>query len=85
MPIPKRPPHNPLPRKVRLPPELARLQAYVSAAVETERMTQLVDYLGDLRREFDAVAAELKMMGFCTPCYLSELDDGSDHDCVDAD
>jgi hypothetical protein len=24
-------------------------------------------------------------MGFCAPCYLSELDDGDDHDCVGED
>jgi hypothetical protein len=41
----------------------------------------LVDYLHDLRQEFDWAAAELKTLGFCAPCYFSILDDGDEHDC----
>lgn len=48
-------------------------------------MTRLVDYLDDLRKEFDATAADLKTLGFCAPCYLSILDDGDDHDCPEED
>ena len=69
----------------RLSPRLAEVQKLLNAFAESERMTALVDYLEDLRREFDSVAAELKARGFCTPCYLSELDDGDDHHCVEED
>lgn len=81
MPPPQIPPQNP----PRLSPKLAELQQLLNAMAEDERMTALVNYLDDLRLEFDAVAAELKAMGFCTPCYLSEMDDGDEHDCVDPD
>jgi hypothetical protein len=50
----------------RLSPQLAALFAQLDAMADSERMTQLVDYLDDLRREFDW-AAELKAMGFCAP------------------
>lgn len=85
MPVPPLPPRNPAPNPQHLSPRLAELQQLLNNLAETERMTRLVDYLHDLQKEFDAVAAELKAMGFCAPCYLSELDDGDDHDCVDAD
>jgi hypothetical protein len=74
------PPPKPLPP---LSPRLAEIYRMFEGIARSERMTLLVDYLEDLRREFDWVAAELKPMGFCTPCYLSELDDGDGHDCVD--
>jgi hypothetical protein len=77
MPTPKNPP--------RFSPALAKLYQHLNAIAESDRMTLLVDYLADLRREFDWVSAELKELGFCTPCYLSELDDGDDHDCVGED
>lgn len=77
MPVPK-----PLPP---LSPRLAEIYQLFQGIAQSERMTALVDYLEDLRREFDSVAAELKEMGFCTPCYLSELDDGDEHDCVEED
>jgi hypothetical protein len=87
MPTPKFPPQkgagaSPHP-SIRLSPRLAHIQEMLNAAAESERMTRLVDYLEDLRREFDATAAELKTLGFCAPCYLSEQDDGDDHDCVE--
>ncbi len=74
MPAPKIPP--------RFSPRLAELYQSLYAIADSERMTALVDYIEDLRKEFDAVSAELKELGFCTPCYLTELDDGDDHDCV---
>lgn len=55
------------PSASRLSPQLAALFAQLDAMAESERMTQLVDYLADLRREFDWAAAELKAMGFCAP------------------
>jgi hypothetical protein len=36
------------------------------------REWQLVRYLGDLKREFDAVAQELTELGFCARCYLQD-------------
>jgi hypothetical protein len=77
MPAPKTPPH--------FSPKLTELHRMLHALAESERMTALVDYLEDLRKEFDWAAAELKGLGFCAPCYLTELDDGDDHDCVDGD
>lgn len=77
MPTPKLPP--------RLSPRMAEIYQLFHAIAESDRTTALVDYLEDLRREFNWVAAELKGLGFCTPCYLSELDDGDDHDCVEED
>lgn len=77
MPLPNIPP--------RVPPPLAELYQRLHAIAESERTTSLVDYIEDLRREFDWVSAELKTLGFCTPCYLSELDDGNDHDCAEED
>jgi hypothetical protein len=74
MPTPKVPP--------RFSPMLADLYQRLHAIAESERMTSLVDYLEDLRKEFDWAAAELKTLGFCAPCYLSELDNGDGHDCV---
>ena len=52
---------------------------------KSERMDQLVNYLHDLRQEFDWAAAELKTLGFCAPCYFSILDDGDEHDCPEED
>lgn len=75
MPTPKIPP--------RLSPRMAEIYQIFHAVAESERVTVLVDYLSDLRREFDFVSAELKTLGFCAPCYLTELDDGGDHDCVE--
>jgi hypothetical protein len=77
MPTPKIPPP--------MSPRLAEMYELLIGIAESERMTALVDYLEDLRREFDNVAAELKQLGFCAPCYLTELDDGDDHDCVEED
>lgn len=77
MPTPKIPP--------RMSPRLAEMYEMLIGIAESERTTALVDYIEDLRREFDWVAAELKQLGFCTPCYLSELDDGDHHDCVGED
>ena len=69
----------------RLSPQLAELYQRLHAIAESDRMTSPVDYLEDLRREFDWAAAELKTLGFCAPCYLSELDNGDDHDCGEED
>jgi hypothetical protein len=77
MPSPKIPP--------RFSPFMADIYQRLHAIAESERTTALVDYLEDLRKEFDWAAAELKKLGFCTPCYLSQLDDGDDHDCVEED
>ncbi len=85
MPPPKTPPRLSPKIAPRMSPRLADLQKLLDAIAESERMTALVDYLEDLRREFDWAAAELKTLGFCTPCYLTELDDGDDHDCVGED
>jgi hypothetical protein len=73
-----------MPRKpLRLSPELAAIQDTINAMAKDERVSQLVDYLDELRTEFAWTAAELKAMGFCAPCYLSDLEAGDDHDCVD--
>lgn len=90
MPSPKNPPRKaaaPAPGTLTLPlsPKLAALQAMLDELAKSERMTRLVDYLDDLRKEFDATAADLKTLGFCAPCYLSILDDGDDHDCPEED
>ena len=69
----------------RFSPLMADLYQRLHAIAESDRMTALVDYLADLRLEFDWVAAELKALGFCAPCYLSGLDDGDDHDCEEDD
>lgn len=68
-----------------LSPRMAELYELFYAIAESDRTNLLVDYIEDLRHEFDWVSAELKTLGFCTPCYLSELDDGDDHNCVDED
>lgn len=78
MPSPKTAPRQ----SPKMPLRLDEVQKLLNAVAESERMTMLVDYLEDLRREFDSVTAELKALGFCAPCYLSGLDDGNDHDCV---
>lgn len=70
-------PHIP----ARVSPALADLYRRVRAMAEDERTSALVDYLDDLRREFDWASAELKALGFCAPCYLSGLTRGDDHDC----
>lgn len=70
---------------MRLSPQLAALQNMLNGIAQSERMDQLVNYLHDLRREFDATAEELKAMGFCAPCYFSMLDNGDDHDCPEDD
>lgn len=85
MPTPKTPPRLSPKISPRMSPRLADLQKLLDAIAESERMTILVDYLEDLRREFDWAAAELKELGFCAPCYLSGRDDGDDHDCVEED
>lgn len=77
MPSPKIPP--------RMSPRLAEMYALLIGIAESDRTTALVDYLHDLRKEFDWAAAQLKELGFCTPCYLSQLDDGDEHDCVEED
>jgi hypothetical protein len=83
MPVPKTPP-RPSPKiSTKMSPRLAEVQKLLNAFAASERMTMLVDYLSDLQHEFDWAAAELKELGFCAPCYLSELDDGDDHDCVE--
>ncbi len=69
----------------KMSPHLAEVQKLLDAFAESERMTMLVDYLENLRREFDWAAAELKELGFCAPCYLSVPDDDDDHDCVEED
>ena len=76
---PRAAPYQPIP----LSPKLAAMQAMLNELAKSERMDQLVDYLDDLRKEFDAVAAELASMGFCTPCYLSGLDEDGGHDCIE--
>ena len=86
MPAPKLPPRKAPPLAPKAPvlplsPKLAGLQAMLNELAKTERTTQLVDYLHDLRQEFDWAAAELKTLGFCAPCYFSILDDGDAHDC----
>jgi hypothetical protein len=40
----------------------------LKALADDDRTTQLVNYLDDLRREFDEVAAELKTLGLCAHC-----------------
>ena len=81
MPPPKLPPRKAPQPPVPLSPKLAGLQAMLNELAKSERTTQLVDYLHDLRQEFDWAATELKTLGFCAPCYFSMLDDGDDHDC----
>ena len=81
MPPPKLPPRTVSQKPLPLSPKYAGLQAMLNELAKTERTTQLVDYLHDLRQEFDWAAAELKTLGFCAPCYFSILDDGDDHDC----
>jgi hypothetical protein len=85
MPTPKIPPRNPPKKPTVLSPRLAEIQEMLNAVAESERMTRLVDYLHDLRKEFDSVADELKAMGFCAPCYMSGMEDGDDHDCPEED
>ena len=70
-------PHIP----ARVSPALADLYRRVHAMAEDEQTSALVDYLEDLRREFDWASAELKALGFCAPCYLSGLTRGDDHHC----
>ena len=77
MPVPQNPP--------RFSPALLQLFARMKAIKQSERMTALVDYLDDLRREFDWASAELKQLGFCAPCYLTEMERGDDHDCAEED
>lgn len=77
MPPPKNPPRS--------SPAIAELFQRRHAIAEIERMALLVDDIEDLLRKFDRVAAELKTLGFCAPCYLSELDNGDYHDCVGED
>lgn len=69
----------------RMSPRLAELQQLLHSVAESERTTALVDYIDDLRREFDWAATELKGLGFCAPCYLSNPDHGDDHDCAEED
>jgi hypothetical protein len=78
---PRAAPYQPIP----LSPKLAGLQAMLYELAKSERMDQLVNYLHDLRQEFDWTAAELKTLGFCAPCYFSILDDGDAHDCPEED
>lgn len=81
MPPPKLPTRKAQQTPLPLSPKLAGLQAMLNELAKSERTTRLVDYLHDLRQEFDWAAAELKTLGFCAPCYFSILDDGDDHDC----
>lgn len=81
MPPPKLPPRTTPQAPLPLSPKLAGLQQMLNELAKSEQTTRLVDYLHDLRQEFDWAAAELKMLGFCAPCYFSILDDGDDHDC----
>jgi hypothetical protein len=78
---PKNPPRTVPQKPLPLSPKLAGLQAMLNELAKSERTDRLVDYLHDLRQEFDWAAAELKTLGFCAPCYFSILDDGDDHDC----
>lgn len=80
---PKNPPRTVPQKPLPLSPKLAGLQAMLNELAKSERTDRLVDYLHDLRQEFDWAAAELKTLGFCAPCYFSILDDGDDHDCPD--
>lgn len=73
MPTPKIP--------ARISPALADLYRKMHAMAEDARIEALVDYLDDLRREFDWASGELKTLDFCAPCYLSALGCGHDHDC----
>ncbi len=87
MPVPPPPPRK-TPRispqqPVHLSPRLAAIQAMLNEVAKSERTSQLVEYLHDLRQEFHAVAAELASMGFCAPCYFSGLDEDGGHDCVE--
>ena len=78
---PKNPPRTVPQKPLPLSPKLAGLQAMLNELAKSEPTDRLVDYLHDLRQEFDWAAAELKTLGFCAPCYFSILDDGDDHDC----
>jgi hypothetical protein len=82
---PNHPPRKAPQPQPHLSPRLAEIRQMLNAVAESERMTQLVDYLHDLRKEFDAAAAELKTLGFCAPCYLSDMEDDDDHDCAEED
>lgn len=84
-PPPRKTPHAAPYQPIPLSPKLAGLQAMLNELAKSERMEQLVNYLHDLRQEFDWAAAELKTLGFCAPCYFSMLDDGDDHDCPEED
>jgi len=71
MPVPPPPPRK-TPRAapyqpIPLSPKLAGLQAMLNELAKSERMDQLVE----------------SSMGFCTPCYLSGLDEDGGHDCVE--
>lgn len=81
----KAPPLAPKVSAIPLSPKYAGLQAMLNELAKTERTERLVDYLHNLREEFDWAAAELKTLGFCAPCYFSILDDGDDHDCPEGD
>lgn len=77
MPTPKPPPP--------LSPRMAEIYALFHAIAQSDRTTTLVDYLEDLRREFDWVSAELKELGFCAVSYLSERGEGDDDDFLEED
>ena len=88
MPAPNLPPRKappPVPKtpSLHLSPKLAGLQAMLNELAKTERTTQLVDYLHDLRREMLWVADRLAELDFDAFAFLSELDDEDDdeHDC----
>ena len=92
MPAPKLPPRKAPPVAPEAPvlplsPKLAGLQAMLNELAKTERTTQLVDYLYDLRREMLWVADRLAELDFDAFAFLSELDnevdddDGDEHDC----
>jgi hypothetical protein len=79
----KAPPSAPKTPTLPLSPHLAGLQAMLNELAKSERTTQLVDYLYDLRREMLWVADRLAELDFDAFAFLSELDDedDDDHDC----
>lgn len=95
MPAPNLPPRKASPPPSKTPPlplspKLAGLQAMLNELAKTERTTQLVDYLYDLRREMLWVADRLAELDFDAFAFLSGLDeadddDGDDHDCPEED
>lgn len=90
MPAPKLPPRKAPPLAPKAPvlplsPKLAGLQAMLDELAKTERTTQLVDYLYDLRREMLWVADRLAELDFDAFEFLSGLDEADDDDSDDDD